>query len=110
MKDHGAWRKARNPFLEGNKTDGCYIDGRFVPPFMCDYVQCVKIDSTLGVALIEYAEDGTTKAPREYGVDTSKPFQKYRTVPLHGELKIEFRYYLDSKCSDEQVFSEVIFR
>jgi hypothetical protein len=112
VKEHGIWRQVNNPF-NNNKKPACYLDDKFIGIGMCDVVRCVKINKPLGVRLVEYVEVGKKEAPYPLShSDTTSwgMLQMYKTVPLYGEIKIEFTYFIDSTCSKNKTFRKIFKR
>ncbi len=102
VKDNGTWRQWNNPFNSG-KTPLCYLDDQFKPMGLCDYVTCQKI-STLTIPLVEYIQVGMKQAPLEVSNNIGS-LPMYKTVSLHGEIKVQFGYFADSTCRNEKTIT-----
>jgi hypothetical protein len=51
------------------------------------------------------------KAPPNSGVQPeSTLIPEFQTVHLRGEIKIEIKYYSDSACTKEKMYSQMITR
>ena len=103
VNDNGIWKEV-NRYLPPKGM--YYLDGTFVNYGMCDDVRCVKINYPLTVNLVEYREGQTKEAPKGNGTKVLS----YTSVPLHGEIKIEFSYFTNSTCSEMKTYSETITR
>jgi hypothetical protein len=109
IKNNETWREVKNPFTTMN-TEACYVDGQYRQNSRCDVVRCVKLKGPLKVELVEYVKVGMKEASEDHELLPGTMVPVYKTVPLHGEIKIQLHYFIDSSCTEERIFTKIIHR
>ena len=103
VKDNGSWKLAANE-LPGKGQ--YYLNGVYHGYGTCDFVACNQIENPVVINLVEYKKTGTKEAQDSAGYMAPV----YETVELKGDIKLEFEYFADSKCSNKKIFSKVFSR
>jgi len=105
--ENGKWRKIINNLPYKGIY---YLDDKYIGYGWCDVDGSVKVDS-FSIPLVEYKQIGKKKTPPDPELHPEGVLIKeFQTVSLHGEIKIELRYYSDSTCTKEIIYSQIIKR
>ncbi len=106
LKEHGGWRQVNPAPIEPHYLVDQFVNYRWPP----DVITCRMNTTPISVRLVEYVEIGTRKSPPEAGSAWGPELRVYKTVPLRGEIRIQFKYSKDSTCSNESIFTQIIKR
>ena len=104
LQEHGGWRRVGEPPREPHYLGKQFVDDRWPP----DVIYCKKNTTPIRVQLVEYIEIGTMDSPPQAGSAWGPILRVYKAIPLHGEIRIQFKYYQDSTCTDEKLFTQIV--
>jgi hypothetical protein len=87
-----------------NSPEGYYLDNQYINPNLgCDVIACVESYGT-AIDLSQYTSTGEQETPIGYFGGKTYLVPSYRSVPIHGKIKITFTVYkgTDGKwgCTD----------
>jgi hypothetical protein len=109
VRENGTWRRAsfEPPGMDGEPH---YLHGEFHDMDKgCDLSMCQQVDRVV-VDLVEYEQIGEKDVP-----ETSRSWRygtlrvpEYRTVPLSGEIKVEYTYHTDKNCRRSKQYTTTI--
>lgn len=106
IKENNAWKQINTILPAGGFY---YLDGKYVPGnTVADYFpneasMCFKISKPYEVQMQEYKNLGTKSSEGGNVPD-------FQTIPLKGEIKIEFEYFDDALCQIKKTFSTAVIR
>jgi len=106
VNEKDGWRRAR----QGLPSKGVYyLDDTYRGRGWSDVYPCYPIISPIFINLVEYDSIGLKSSPPgDHGIPTGTMIPSYRTLPLHGEVRIEIQYSGDSTCTEVKLFTTVV--
>lgn len=98
--ENGEWKQ-----VQQIHRSGVFVDDVYFPIFMLCIVECRRIEHPIQIQLVGYDSIGVKAPPDAF--DRQVP--SYKTVQLHGKIKIDIPFSLDANCIERKISSTIVY-